>query len=106
MNSCVVYEYECVLSHLSSPHLPPSHPFSPCGLVALQGVPVRIEIGPRDVTAGTVVTARRDMPGKPGKQFGVPMAEEALLPHVSSLLDAVQEGMLAAAVAFRDRCVF
>ena len=64
---------------------------------------MRIEIGPRDVTAGTVVTARRDMPGKPGKQFGVPAGEEALLPHVAALLDEVQEGMLAAAVAFRDR---
>jgi prolyl-tRNA synthetase len=29
----------------------------------LKGVPLRIEVGPRDVEQGTCVLARRDMPG-------------------------------------------
>lgn len=43
----------------------------------LQGVPIRIEIGPRDVKENAVVLARRDKPGKAGKEFGVPMEGEA-----------------------------
>ena len=35
----------------------------------LKGVPVRMEVGPRDVQNNTVVLARRDRPGKEGKQF-------------------------------------
>jgi len=30
----------------------------------LKGVPVRVEVGPRDVQAGTCVLARRDVPGE------------------------------------------
>ena len=40
----------------------------------MRGVPLRIEIGPRDVEQNAVVFARRDMPGKEGKTFGVPVA--------------------------------
>jgi hypothetical protein len=43
---------------------------------SLQGVPIRIEIGPRDVKENAVVLARRDKPGKAGKEFGVPMEGE------------------------------
>ncbi|CAI5501743.1 unnamed protein product [Closterium sp. Naga37s-1] len=70
----------------------------------MKGVPVRIEIGPRDVAANTVVTARRDRPGKQGKQFGVSMGGDGreLVSHVQALLQEVQAGMLADAVAFRD----
>ncbi|CAI7809334.1 unnamed protein product [Closterium sp. NIES-53] len=70
----------------------------------MKGVPVRIEIGPRDVAANTVVTARRDRPGKQGKQFGVSMDGDGreLVSHVHALLQEVQDGMLADAVAFRD----
>src|SRR5216684_1783971 len=35
----------------------------------MRGVPLRIEIGPRDVEKRSVVLARRDMPGKAGKSF-------------------------------------
>ena len=35
----------------------------------MRGVPLRIEIGPKDVAKGTVVLARRDKPGKEGKSF-------------------------------------
>jgi len=36
----------------------------------MRGVPLRIEIGPRDVEQNAVVFARRDLPGKEGKTFG------------------------------------
>ena len=35
----------------------------------MRGVPLRIEIGPKDVAKGSVVLARRDRPGKEGKSF-------------------------------------
>ena len=41
----------------------------------LRGVPLRIEIGPKDVSRGTVALARRDKPGKEGKSF---VAQEGL----------------------------
>ena len=39
----------------------------------LRGVPVRVEIGPKDIEKAACVVARRDVPGKEGKQFGVPL---------------------------------
>jgi prolyl-tRNA synthetase len=65
----------------------------------LRGVPLRLEIGPRDVENESVVLARRDMPGREGKTF-VPMA--GLPGAVGSMLDTIQADMLAAATAFRD----
>ena len=35
----------------------------------MRGVPVRIEIGPKDVEKNSVALARRDRPGKAGKSF-------------------------------------
>ncbi|PNW79206.1 hypothetical protein CHLRE_09g406200v5 [Chlamydomonas reinhardtii] len=67
----------------------------------MRGVPVRVEVGPKDVQSGTCVTARRDM-GKEGKQMGVPMEAAAFTAHVQGLLDTIQEGLLAQARAFRD----
>jgi prolyl-tRNA synthetase len=65
----------------------------------LRGVPLRIEIGPRDVEKESVVLARRDVSGKAGKDF-VPWA--ALGDAVGRMLDTVQADMLASATAFRD----
>ncbi|KAG2438265.1 hypothetical protein HYH02_010963 [Chlamydomonas schloesseri] len=67
----------------------------------MRGVPVRVEVGPKDVASGTCVTARRDQ-GKEGKQMGVPMEPAAFTAHVQGLLDSIQEGLLAQARAFRD----
>jgi prolyl-tRNA synthetase len=64
-----------------------------------RGVPLRIEIGPRDVEKESVVLARRDIPGRDGKTFA-PMA--GLTDAVGDLLDTIQADMLAAATAFRD----
>jgi prolyl-tRNA synthetase len=65
----------------------------------LRGVPLRIEIGPRDVEKQSVVLARRDVPGRDGKSF-VPMS--GLAGSVGDMLDTIQADMLAAATAFRD----
>ncbi len=41
----------------------------------LRGVPVRVELGPKDLAQNACVLARRDLPGKEAKQFGVPLAD-------------------------------
>jgi prolyl-tRNA synthetase len=65
----------------------------------MRGVPLRLEIGPRDVQNGTAVAARRDIPGKEGKVF---LKQEGIVAQVSDLLVQVQANMLAQATAFRD----
>jgi prolyl-tRNA synthetase len=64
----------------------------------LRGVPLRIEIGPRDVAGEHVVLARRDRPGREGKST-VRMSE--LAGGVRDALDAVQAALFDRAVAFR-----
>jgi prolyl-tRNA synthetase len=66
----------------------------------LRGVPLRIEIGPRDVEQNAAVFARRDMPGKEGKTFGVPVA--GLADATRDMLATIQAAMLARATQFRD----
>ncbi len=66
----------------------------------MRGVPLRIEIGPRDVEQNAVVFARRDIPGKEGKTFGVPVAGVA--DAARDMLTAIQAGMLRRATQFRD----
>ena len=65
----------------------------------LRGVPLRIEIGPRDVQQESVVLARRDIPGRDGKS-SAPMT--GLAGAVGDMLDTIQAGMLATATTFRD----
>ena len=43
----------------------------------LKGVPVRVEIGPKDMEKKACVLARRDVPGKEGKEMGVPLDKAA-----------------------------
>jgi prolyl-tRNA synthetase len=64
----------------------------------LRGVPLRIEVGPRDVAADQVVLARRDVPGKEGKS-PAPMSD--LAGAVGSALDEVQRALYDRAVEFR-----
>ncbi len=65
----------------------------------MRGVPLRIEIGPRDIANRNVMVARRDIPGREGKVV-MPMAEiEANIP---ALLETVQAAIYAKAEAFRD----
>jgi prolyl-tRNA synthetase len=65
----------------------------------LRGVPVRIEIGPRDVEKHSVAVARRDRPGREGKVF---LSQDGLVPQIGSLLDEIHKGMLAGATTFRE----
>jgi len=65
----------------------------------LKGIPVRIELGPRDVQQGTVAVARRDLPGKAGKTF-VPQA--GLREHVQGLLEDIHQALYDRALRFRD----
>jgi prolyl-tRNA synthetase len=64
----------------------------------MRGVPVRLEIGPKDVANNVVVAARRDM-GKEGKR-SLPQANIAA--SVGALLDEIQANLYAQAEAFRD----
>jgi len=66
----------------------------------MRGVPVRVEVGPRDVQSNAVVLARRDQPGRDGKQFGVPL--EGLAVRVRALLKEIQDNLLAQATASRE----
>ncbi|HVM70688.1 MAG TPA: proline--tRNA ligase [Anaerolineales bacterium] len=65
----------------------------------MRGVPLRIEIGPKDIEKGTVAMARRDKPGREGKSF-VPQA--GLASVVVETLAAIQKALLERATAFRD----
>ena len=65
----------------------------------LKGVPLRIEIGPRDIAKDQVVLARRDVPGRDGKSF-VPLV--GLGDVVSDTLNDIQNDLLARATEFRD----
>ncbi|CAI0546548.1 unnamed protein product [Linum tenue] len=68
----------------------------------MKGVPIRIEIGPRDVASGSVVISRRDVPGKQGKVFGISMEPTTLVGYVKDKLDEIQASLLAKATSFRD----
>ena len=65
----------------------------------LRGVPLRLEIGPKDVEKNSVMAARRDMPGKPGKSF---LSQDNLAAQVQDLLDTIQNALLVKAENFRD----
>lgn len=65
----------------------------------MRGVPARLEIGPKDVQNGTVALARRDIPGKEGKQF---VSQSGISAKVNELLAEIQANMLKQAADFRD----
>jgi prolyl-tRNA synthetase len=65
----------------------------------MRGVPLRVELGPKDLEKGSVAVARRDIAGKANRSF-IPQA--GLAAAVADLLVQVQASMLARAIAFRD----
>jgi prolyl-tRNA synthetase len=65
----------------------------------MRGVPVRVEIGPKDVEKGSVALARRDRPGREGKTF---VSQTDLATTVSGLLEDVQASLLKRATEYRD----
>ncbi len=64
----------------------------------MRGVPLRIEIGPKDVEKGSVAFARRDVPGKMGKSFA---ARQQLEGQVAEMLQTIQASMFERALDFR-----
>ena len=62
----------------------------------LKGVPVRIEIGPRDVESNTVIIARRDN----GEKLSSPRHD--LTQNVKDILDQIQNNLYNQAKDFRD----
>ncbi len=66
----------------------------------MRGVPLRIEIGPKDVDNGVVTIARRHLPGRAGKST-LPLGSE-LASQVQAVLDEIQAAMLEKARNFRD----
>ena len=66
----------------------------------MRGFPTRIEIGPKDIEAGTCIVARRDT----GEKITVSLSEiETKLPEI---LDDIQKNMLETARKHRDAHTF
>jgi prolyl-tRNA synthetase len=63
----------------------------------MRGVPVRLEIGPRDLEAGVVTMSRRI--GDEGKEQ---IALDAVVGQLPGILDEFQDRLLARATEFRD----
>jgi prolyl-tRNA synthetase len=69
----------------------------------MRGVPLRLELGPKDVAKGSVVLARRDRPGKEGKSF---VPQEGIAQAVAKLLEEIQKSIFDRALAFRKANTF
>ncbi len=65
----------------------------------MRGVPLRIEVGPKDVEKHSVMAARRDIPGKAGTTV---LSQDDLAEQVAHLLEEIQASLHARALAFRD----
>jgi prolyl-tRNA synthetase len=61
-----------------------------------KGVPIRVEIGPRDLEAGTVFVGRRDKGPKEKQSY----PKDAFAAEVPELLQSIQDGIYAKALAF------
>ena len=62
-----------------------------------KGVPVRIEVGPRDLESGSAALARRDK-GPKEKEF---LPAETLASRLPEILAEIQQGLLNGALSFR-----
>lgn len=67
-----------------------------------KGVPLRIEIGPREVESQTVALARRDKPHKEKHN----LSKIELLDSVKGLLDEIQDNYFNQALAYRDQNLY
>jgi prolyl-tRNA synthetase len=70
----------------------------------LRGVPVRVELGPKDLAKNACVLARRDLPGKEAKIMGVPLAEAPQ--RIALMLRQMQTDLFERARRFRDANTF
>jgi prolyl-tRNA synthetase len=66
----------------------------------LRGVPVRVELGPKDLAKSACVLARRDLPGKEAKEMNVPLAGAPV--RIGQMLQEMQRALFEKARAFRD----
>src|SRR5262249_55881042 len=66
----------------------------------VRGVPVRVELGPKDLEKQACVVGRRDRPGKEGKEVGVPLTEAA--DRIDAVLPDIPASPFKKALAFRD----
>jgi prolyl-tRNA synthetase len=64
----------------------------------MRGVPVRLELGPKDLAKQAAVLARRDRPGREGK-VTVPLADVSMT--IERLLTEIQQSMHDKAMSFR-----
>ena len=64
----------------------------------MRGVPLRIELGPKDVAKASVVLARRDRPGKEGKSF---VQQAGIAAAVNAALEEIQKALHDRALEFR-----
>jgi prolyl-tRNA synthetase len=62
----------------------------------IKGVPLRVEVGPRDLAQGLVTIVRRDNAEKSTHGLG------AVVREIPAVLERIQSDILARAVAFRD----
>ena len=69
----------------------------------LRGVPLRIEIGPKDVANNSVALARRDIPGRDGKSF---VSQDNIAETVGEMLETIQASLLEKATKFRDENIY
>jgi prolyl-tRNA synthetase len=65
-----------------------------------KGIPIRIELGPKDVESNQVILVRRDT----GEKTAVP--QDGLLKYVESLLETIQKDMFQKALDFRKENTF
>ena len=63
-------------------------------------MPVRVELGPKDLANNACVLARRDLPGKEAKEMDVPLA--AAPARIGEMLHADAERLARAARGFRE----
>jgi prolyl-tRNA synthetase len=63
-----------------------------------KGVPLRVELGPRDLEKGSVAVARRDR-GTKEKEF---MSMDEFVARSPAILEEIQSALLARATAYRD----
>ncbi len=64
-----------------------------------KGIPLRVEIGPRDIENNAVMVARRDRPHNEKESMETGRFESS----IGDILDSIQDTLLQRAVAYRDR---
>jgi prolyl-tRNA synthetase len=65
----------------------------------MRGVPLRIELGPKDLAKNSVMLARRDRPGREGKS---PASMDGIAETVGKILHEIQLAMHKKALEFRE----